>query len=142
VTEAREAFVIIPEMDLRKKGTKHPILTEAQGIPLAICVTEANRNDVTQLLPLVEGIASIRGKKGRPLRRPKIVQADAGYDSDPHRRELKVLSIRSMIRKRRTDNGSGLGKTRWVVERTHRGCISFAACVFVLRSVLTFMKLV
>jgi len=30
----------------RKKGTKHHLITEAQGIPLAVHVTEANRHDV------------------------------------------------------------------------------------------------
>lgn len=40
--------------DRRKKGTKHHIITEAQGIPLAVHVTEANRHDVTQLLLLLD----------------------------------------------------------------------------------------
>src|SRR5207244_8058189 len=42
--------------DRRKAGSKHHILTEAQGIPLAAIVTAATRHDVHQLLPSVNGI--------------------------------------------------------------------------------------
>ena len=92
---------------------------EAQGIPLAVCVTEANRHDVTQLLPLLDSIPSIRGKRGRPPHTPTVLQADCGYDSDPHRKQISARRIIPVIRRRMTDHGSGLGKTRWVVERTH-----------------------
>lgn len=47
--------------DRSKLGTKHPVLTEAQGIPLAITVTGANPADVTQLLPLVETLPDLSG---------------------------------------------------------------------------------
>jgi hypothetical protein len=46
-------------------------------------------NDTTQLLKLVEAIPPVRGKRGRPRRRPKRLQADRGYDSEAHRRALK-----------------------------------------------------
>ena len=36
--------------DRGKLGTKHQVLTDAQGIPLAATVTGANAADVTQLL--------------------------------------------------------------------------------------------
>ena len=36
-------------------------------------LTGANRNDVTQLIPLIEAIAPIKGVRGRPLSRPKRV---------------------------------------------------------------------
>lgn len=105
--------------DRRKKGTKHHIITEAQGIPLVVLVTEANRHDVTQLLPLVQAIPPMRGKRGRPQCRPVLLQAaDCGYDSDSHRAELKMKGITPVIRRRMTEHGSGLGKKRWVVERT------------------------
>ena len=81
-------------------------------------LTGANRHDVTQLLPLVESIPPIAGKVGRPRRRPDRVQGDRAYDSQPHREALRKLGIRSVLAKRRTSNGSGLGVFRWVVERT------------------------
>ena len=64
---------------------------------------------MTELVPLVDQIPPIAGKPGRPRRRPDCVQGDRAYDSQPHRREL---------RRRGAEHGSGLGTTRWVVERS------------------------
>jgi len=94
------------------------LITDAQGIPLATKLTGANRHDVTQLLPLVDSIPPVRGKRGRPRRRPRQVQGDRGYDSEPHRRQLRSRGIKPLTAKRRTEHGSGLGVYRWVVERT------------------------
>ena len=104
--------------DRRKLGSKHHLITDAQGIPLATILTGANRHDVTQLLPLVEAIPPIRGQRGRPRRRPAQVQGDRAYDSEPHRRALRSLRIEPVLAQRFTEHGSGLGIHRWVVERT------------------------
>jgi transposase len=85
---------------------------------LAITLTGANTHDVTQLLPLVDGIQPVQGKRGRPRRRPKRVQGDRGYDSQPHRDKLRQRGIQPVLAKRNTEHGSGLGVFRWVVERT------------------------
>jgi hypothetical protein len=45
---------------------------------LAIRLTGGNRNDVTQLLPLIDGVAPVAGKVGRPRQRPEPVLADRG----------------------------------------------------------------
>lgn len=82
-------------------------------------LTGANRHDVTQLLPLIEAIPPIRGKRGRPLRKPVIVQADRGYDYDVHREKLHRRGIVTDIARRGSKADNFLGKTRWVVERTH-----------------------
>ncbi len=104
--------------DRRKLGSKHHLITDAQGIPLATILTGANRHDVTQLLPLVEAIPPVRGKRGRPRRRPDQVQGDRAYDSEPHRRALRSLRIGPVLAQRFIEHGSGLGILRWVVERT------------------------
>jgi IS5 family transposase len=70
------------------------------------------------LLPLIDAIPPIRGLRGHPLQRPRVVYADRGYDSERHRRALRDRGIEPVIAKRRTEHGSGLGKYRWVV-RTH-----------------------
>jgi transposase len=93
-------------------------VTDAQGIPLVIRLTGANRHDVTQLLSLVEAIPPIAGKVGRPLQRPVSVLGARGYDSEPHRRALRRKGIRPLLAKRGTDHGSRLGIYRWVVERS------------------------
>jgi transposase len=94
------------------------VLTDAQGVPLAASVTGANEHDVTQLLPLVEKVPKVRGKPGKPRQRPQSIQGDRAYDSEPHRRQLRARKIKPLLAKRNTDHGSGLGKTRWPVERT------------------------
>lgn len=73
---------------------------------------------MTQLLPLVDAIPPIAGKRGRPRRKPVLVQADRGYDSQPHRDTLAARGIGTQIARRHTEHGSGLGVTRWVIERT------------------------
>ncbi|WP_232435613.1 IS5 family transposase [Burkholderia ubonensis] len=92
---------------------------EADGTPLAAILTGTNVNDVAQLLPLIDAIPPIRGLRGHPLQRPRVVYADRGYDSERHRRALRDRGIEPVIAKRRTEHGSGLSKYRWVVERTH-----------------------
>ncbi len=87
-------------------------------MPLAVSLTGGNRNDVTQLLPLIDGLSPVRGKVGRPRRRAKRLLADRGYDHDKYRRELRTRGIKPLIARRETEHGSGLGKERWVVERT------------------------
>jgi transposase len=86
-------------------------------VPLAATLTGANRHDVTQLLPLVDAIPPVRGKAGAPLRKPKKVQGDRGYDSDPHRLRLSARSIATELARRNTPHGSGLGVFRWFVEQ-------------------------
>lgn len=81
-------------------------------------LTGANAHDVTQLMPLVEAIPPIAGKPGHPRHRPALIQADRAYDSEPHREQLGNLGIDTVIARRNTEHGSGLGVTRWVVERT------------------------
>jgi transposase len=74
-------------VDRARRGCNH-LIACGRGTPLAVSLTDGNRNDITQMVPLVDAIPPVRGRHGRPRRRP---------------RELY---------------GSGLGKKRWVVERT------------------------
>ena len=94
------------------------MLTEANGTPLSAILTGANRHDVTQLLPLVDGVPPVRGQRGRPRRRPQRLYADRAYDSRRHRQELRARHIAPALARRGAEHGSGLGVHRWVVERT------------------------
>ncbi|GAA0663996.1 hypothetical protein GCM10010193_14170 [Kitasatospora atroaurantiaca] len=80
-------------VDRARPGSKHHVIVDRHGTPLAVSLTGGNRHDVTQLIPLLNAIPRIRGLRGRPRNRPQIAR-------------------------RGTAHGSGLGKTRWVVERT------------------------
>ena len=62
--------------------------------------------------------APLAGKVGRPRKRPNRVIADRGYDHDKYRREVWRRGGKPVIAQRRTEHGSGLGRERWVVERT------------------------
>lgn len=104
--------------DRRKPGSKHHVITDARGTPLHSILTEANRHDVTQLLPLVDGIPPVAGKPGHPKNRPHELYADRAYDSKSHREALRKRGIKPHLARKRTPHGSGLGVFRWVVERT------------------------
>src|SRR5947208_1318989 len=82
-------------VDRARNGSKHHLLVAATGIPLAWKLTGGNRHDVTQLIPLLERIPPVRGKVGRPRRRPECVLADRGYDHDKYRRQLHGRGIGS-----------------------------------------------
>jgi transposase len=124
--------------DRARPGSKHHLITEAQGIPFAVILTGAKSNDVIRFHALVDAIPPIGGKRGRPLRKPQLVQGDRGYDHDKYRRPLHAAGITTEIERRGQPHGSSLGKTRWVVERTiswlhnfHRLRIRFERLAFI-----------
>lgn len=92
------------------------MLTDAHGTPLRVSLTGGHRNDVTQLLPLVDGVPPVRGKRGRPRHKPRMLYADRGYDHDVYRRRLREHGIVPKIARRGQLHGSGLGQVRWVAE--------------------------
>lgn len=47
-------------------GSKHHLITDATGIPPAAILTGGNRNDVTHLIPLLQAVPPVRGKRPRP----------------------------------------------------------------------------
>lgn len=105
-------------VDRRKPGSKHTLMVDRNGIPLAIRTAGANASDHKQILPIVLDFPRVGGTPGRPKEHPNELYADRGYDSDDTRTLLSWLGIEPHIAKRRTKHGSGLGKIRWVVERT------------------------
>ncbi len=50
--------------------------------------------------------------------RPDCVLGDRGYDAEAIRQGLRARQILPLLAKRNTEHGSGLGRWRWVVERT------------------------
>jgi len=85
---------------------------------LGIQLTGANHNDSQQALALVDAIPVLQGQRGRPRHRPSCVVGDRGYDAESIRPGLRTRGIRPWIAKRNTEHGSGLGRWRWVIERT------------------------
>jgi len=66
-------------------------------------LTGGNRNDITQLIPLLQAVPPVRGKRGRPRRRPDVVLGDRGYDHDKYRRLVWDLGVKPVIARRGTD---------------------------------------
>jgi len=83
-----------------------------------VSLTGGQRNDVTQLMPLIAAIPPVRGRRGRPRKRPGQVYADRGYDHDKYRRQVRQKGITPVIARRGTEHGSGLGVHRWVIEQS------------------------
>ena len=104
--------------DRRKLGTKHHIVTDAQGVPLAVTITGSNVHDVKEMLTVVDAIPDVSGKVGHPRKRPDELYADRAYHSELHAEELRRRGIIPHIAKRGMPHGSGLGIYRYVVERT------------------------
>ncbi len=104
--------------DKGKPGTKRHLVVCRAGIPLAIRCTGANVADTKTLEMLVDAIAPIKGRKGRPRRKPDKMHADKGYDSKTNRRALRKRGITPRIARRGIESSEKLGKHRWVVERT------------------------
>ncbi len=143
-------------MDRGRPGSKHHVIVDRHGTPLAVSVTGGNRHDVTQLIPLLEAAPPVRGLRGRPRNRPKRLFADRGYDFDKYRRLLWKRGIKPLIARRGVAHGSGLGNIRWVVERTfawlhqfkrlriryerraefHQALLELACCIICLRRIL------
>ncbi|MET8395154.1 MULTISPECIES: IS5 family transposase [Streptomyces] len=105
-------------VDRGRAGSKHHLITDGHGTPLAVLLTGGNRNDVTQLLPLLDAIPPVRGRVGRPRRKPDALFADRGYDHDIYRDQVRARGIVPAIARRGTLHGTALGTYRWVVERS------------------------
>lgn len=72
--------------------------------------------DGTRLLPLIDELPPVRGKRGRPRRKPRTLYADRGYDPDVHRRRLRERGITPKIARRGQPHGPGPGQVRWAAE--------------------------
>jgi transposase len=104
--------------DRARPSTKRHVVTDAQGILLAECLTPGNRNEITVFAALLDAVPPVRGKSGRPRRRPDKLHADKAYDFPVARRALRARGIQARIARRGVDSRARLGRHRWVVERT------------------------
>ena len=62
--------------DRAKLGSKRHLICDGRGVPFAIQLSGANRNDSQQALALVDAIPHLQGEQGRPRHRPARVFAD------------------------------------------------------------------
>jgi transposase len=105
--------------DRGRPGTKRHIVTDAEGTPLGITLSPANRHDSQMLAPTLDAVPSINGgRPGRPRRRPGKLHADKAYDSHPCRQACRKRGITPRIARRGIEDSKRLGRHRWVVERS------------------------
>jgi Transposase DDE domain len=96
-------------------------VTDADGIPLVVRTGPANQPDAELALEMLDAIPPCAGSKGRPRHRPKAFQGDGAYGIKAIVAEVVRRCVDSLLApygKARTEHGSGLGKTRYVVERS------------------------
>lgn len=71
------------------------------------------------MAPTLDAIPPVRGRRGRPRRRPDKLHADKAYDARSRRQECRARGIVPRIARRGVESSERLGRHRWVVERTH-----------------------
>lgn len=87
-------------------------------MPIVVRTTAANVHDGVLLIDLVDAIPPIRGRVGAPRRRPNALVADKAYHSRERATRLHIRGITPLLPRRGEPDGRGLGKVRWVVERS------------------------
>ena len=65
--------------DRGRPGTKHHLLVDRTGIPLAVLISPASWHDSRLLEPLLDAVWPIKGLWGRPRKRPATLHGDKGY---------------------------------------------------------------
>ena len=81
--------------DRGRPGTKRHLVTDRQGIPLAFLLTGAHVHDSKPFDALLDAVPSVRGKRGRPRRRPAKLHADKAYDARRCRKACKRRGIKA-----------------------------------------------
>lgn len=108
--------------DRGKRGVKRSILTDGEGIPLAVAIAGANRHDSKLLAATLDGIVVLR-----PQPEPQGGEGsqhlclDKGYDYKCIREQVSERGYEGHIRSRGEESSEPhpQGKARrWVVERT------------------------
>jgi transposase len=98
------------------------LLTDANGVPLAVAVDGANRNDFKLARETIENIVIDRPKPTE--RDPQGLCLDKGYDYDEVRALADEFRFTAHIRRRGEEakaikKNAGVKARRWVVERSH-----------------------
>ena len=94
------------------------MISDKCGIPLVIAVGPASQRDEELVEPMLKQFPSLPDRKGTRRKKPKVLQGDRGYGFPHIIKLLARLVIGSLLAVRGSPHGSGLGKTRYVIERT------------------------
>ena len=105
-----------------KNGSKRSILVDANGIPLSLVVSGANRHDVKLLDPTLDAIVAHR--PAPTTHGSQHLCADKGYAGRPAAKAMKFRGYKPHVRQRAEERAAKKRNPRararrWVVERTH-----------------------
>lgn len=113
-------------MDRAKNGCKRHLITDAHGVPLLVECTPANVRDDVPFVAMLDALPPVKTHGPGPARyKPGTAVGDAGYGFLHIEREVVKRRIEALLAPRKQPgrgepvvHGSGLGKVRYVVERT------------------------
>ncbi|MBM4830636.1 transposase [Actinospica acidiphila] len=94
------------------------MLSEAQGILLAVAISGANVHDSQAFKPLLLGLPAIRSRRGPRRRRPVKIGADKAYFCAEHLAWLRSRRLIPRIARPGIESGERLGRHRWKIERS------------------------
>jgi len=72
-----------------------------------VLISAANTADAHLLLPLLDSIAPIRSRRGRPRRKPAKLHADKAYNNQYIRQALHADRIKIRIARKGIESSSG-----------------------------------
>ena len=98
------------------------MLVEASGVPVAVVVAGANRNDHLLLAPTLDAV--VVSRPAPTAERPQGLCLDKGYDYASTREAAAARGLTLHLRTRGEERQAkrehpGAKARRWVVERTH-----------------------
>jgi transposase len=105
-------------VDRRKNGCKRHVITDAGGLPLLLTTTPANVRDEVPFIEMLDTLPPIRMPSGQLRYRPDAAVGDRGFGFPWIIAQVVQRRIKSLLAERGSPHGSGLGKVRYVVERT------------------------
>ena len=101
-----------------RPGSKHHVITDGAGTPLAVLTTGGTVPDISRAVDLVDAVPPIAGRRGRTHRRFSVLLADTGYDSARFRTACRQRRTEPIIPQRGRKHITGLGRLRSVVEQS------------------------
>jgi transposase len=102
--------------DRGRAGTKHHVLGDRDGLPLAAPLTGANRHDTVPLAELLDAVP-LRADTGG-AKRPAKLHADKAYNGAPQRALAEDRGITPRFARKGIEPTDRLGRFRWTIERT------------------------
>jgi transposase len=95
------------------------VISDKEGLPLVVATTPANVPDQEIFLDMLDCIPPVRMPAGRPRYKPAAAMGDRAYGTKEIIAQVVQRRIESMLAPRASKtHGSGLGKVRFVIERT------------------------